>query len=259
VVSLHDADARPIVKGRLGKPVEFGYKAQLVDNEDGVILDHNIEQGNPPDAPMLEPAIQRIKRRTGRAPRAVTADRGYGEHWAAAGRVERPRDPRLGPTAATLPFPVSTGLKQSPRKRLRAYAPHEKRRDITTSARPLVGGTVAWRRPVTPPREQTTTFTAPPPAPSRRGGRLRVRQRNSVEVRLDVRGSNDECVVKLGCRRFVVWRAINSVDNCARNEHVHLTDGQDQAGVAVVGIEFDRGVVGQISRRLSTVDIVCDQ
>jgi IS5 family transposase len=31
VVSLHDADARPIAKGRLGKPVEFGYKAQLVD------------------------------------------------------------------------------------------------------------------------------------------------------------------------------------------------------------------------------------
>jgi IS5 family transposase len=79
VVSLHDPDARPIAKGRLGKPVEFGYKAQIVDNEDGVIVDHTIEHGNPPDAPMLEPAIQRIKRRTGRAPRAVTADRGYGE------------------------------------------------------------------------------------------------------------------------------------------------------------------------------------
>jgi len=79
VVSLHDAEARPIAKGRLGKPVEFGYKAQLVDNEDGVIVDHNIEAGNPPDAPMLEPAVRRIKRRTGRAPRAVTADRGYGD------------------------------------------------------------------------------------------------------------------------------------------------------------------------------------
>jgi IS5 family transposase len=79
VVSLHDADARPIAKGRLGKPVEFGYKAQLVDNEDGVIVDHNVEAGNPPDAPMLKPAIERIKKRTGRAPRAVTADRGYGE------------------------------------------------------------------------------------------------------------------------------------------------------------------------------------
>ncbi len=79
VVSLHDPDARPIRKGRLGKPVEFGYKAQLVDNEDGVILDHNIECGNPPDAPMLAPAIERITRRAGRVPRAVTADRGYGE------------------------------------------------------------------------------------------------------------------------------------------------------------------------------------
>jgi IS5 family transposase len=79
VVSLHDPDARPIRKGRLDRPVEFGYKAQIVDNEDGVILDHSIEVGNPPDAPMLGPAIERITRRTGRAPRAVTADRGYGE------------------------------------------------------------------------------------------------------------------------------------------------------------------------------------
>jgi transposase, IS5 family len=79
IVSLHDPDARPIAKGRLGRPVEFGYKAQIVDNEDGVIVDHTIEQGNPPDAPMLEPAITRIARRAGRAPRAVTADRGYGE------------------------------------------------------------------------------------------------------------------------------------------------------------------------------------
>ena len=79
IVSLHDGDARPIVKGRLGKPVEFGYKAQLVDNEDGVIVDHNIEQGNPHDALQLAPAIRRVKARAGRAPRAVTADRGYGE------------------------------------------------------------------------------------------------------------------------------------------------------------------------------------
>ena len=79
LVSLHDPDARPIRKGRLGKPVEFGYKAQIVDNADGVILDHNVEIGNPADAPQLAPAIERITRRTGRTPRAVTADRGYGE------------------------------------------------------------------------------------------------------------------------------------------------------------------------------------
>jgi transposase, IS5 family len=78
-VSLHDADARPIAKGSLGKPVQFGYKGQVTDNDDGVVVDHNVEQGNPADAPQLAPAVQRVIKRTGRKPRTVTADRGYGE------------------------------------------------------------------------------------------------------------------------------------------------------------------------------------
>jgi IS5 family transposase len=78
-VSLHDPDARPIAKGRLGKPVEFGHKAQLVEGDDGVIVDHNVERGNPADAPQLAPALERVSKRAGRPPRKVTADRGYGE------------------------------------------------------------------------------------------------------------------------------------------------------------------------------------
>lgn len=79
LVSLHDADARPIRRGRLGHPTEFGYKAQVVDNDDGIVVDYTIEVGNPADAPQLAPAIVRITQRAGRPPRAVTADRGYGE------------------------------------------------------------------------------------------------------------------------------------------------------------------------------------
>jgi IS5 family transposase len=79
IVSLHDPHARPIRKGRLGRPVEFGYKAQVVDNPDGIVVDWVVEAGNPPDAPQLVPAIERVRRRTGKTPRAVTADRGYGE------------------------------------------------------------------------------------------------------------------------------------------------------------------------------------
>ena len=78
-VSLHDGDARPIAKGRLGRPVEFGYKAQVTDNDNGVVLDYAVEQGNPADGPQLAPAIGRVIRRTGKKPRTVTADRGYGE------------------------------------------------------------------------------------------------------------------------------------------------------------------------------------
>jgi transposase, IS5 family len=79
LVSLHDPDARPIKKGRIGKPVEFGYLAQVLDNEDGVVVDHNLYVGNPSDSPLLAPAVERLTRLAGRAPGAVTADRGYGE------------------------------------------------------------------------------------------------------------------------------------------------------------------------------------
>jgi IS5 family transposase len=103
LVSLHDPDARPIVKGRLGKPIEFGYKAQIVDNVDGIVLDHTVEEGNPPDAPQLAPAIERISQRTGQPPRAVAADRGYGEasvetdlHDAGVKTVAIPRKGRPG-------------------------------------------------------------------------------------------------------------------------------------------------------------------
>jgi transposase, IS5 family len=78
-VSLHDPDARPIAKGRLGRPVEFGYKGQVLDNIDGVVLDHTLDEGNPPDAPQLAPAVARVIARTGRRPHTVAADRGYGE------------------------------------------------------------------------------------------------------------------------------------------------------------------------------------
>src|SRR5205823_13704421 len=73
LVSLHDPDARPIRRGRLGHPTEFGYKAQVVDNADDVIIDHTIELGNPADASQLAPAIARVTRRAGTPPRAVTA------------------------------------------------------------------------------------------------------------------------------------------------------------------------------------------
>jgi IS5 family transposase len=105
IVSLHDTDARPIAKGRLGKPVEFGFKAQVMDNTDGIVVDHNVEMGNPPDAPMLGAAIGRVKKRFSKVPGAATADRGYGEakvedelHELGVQHVAIPRKGRPGAT-----------------------------------------------------------------------------------------------------------------------------------------------------------------
>jgi len=78
LVSLHDADARPIRKGRLGKPVDFGYKAQVVDNTDGIVVDHSVHVGNSGDGGLLVPAIRRViarspRRRVRSPPTAATA------------------------------------------------------------------------------------------------------------------------------------------------------------------------------------------
>lgn len=78
-VSLHDDDARPIRKGSLATPTQFGYTGQVTDNIDGIVLDYEFEAGMPPDAPRLAPAITRVIEASGLIPEAVTADRGYGQ------------------------------------------------------------------------------------------------------------------------------------------------------------------------------------
>jgi len=78
LVSLSDPDARPIRKGRPGRPTEFGYSLLLAEDKRGFIADHQLQRGNPPDAPQLVPAVQRVIAVTGRPPSTVVADRGFG-------------------------------------------------------------------------------------------------------------------------------------------------------------------------------------
>jgi IS5 family transposase len=83
-ISLHDTDARPIARGRLGKPAEFGYKAQVAGSDDGIILDHNLEQGKGKPGQARRTAGHRrafrraVRWRTGCEGRISTLKRGYG-------------------------------------------------------------------------------------------------------------------------------------------------------------------------------------
>lgn len=182
VVSLHDPDARPIAKGRLGKPVEFGYKAQIVDNADGVVVDHRVVIGNPPDAPMLAPAVARIKSLVTRAPRAVTADGIYGEasvedELVAMGvktvvippQGQAQRRPPAGPGPARVPQAGEVahrggGEDLAPQALLRlephAARRHRRSRDVVRARR--VGS--QRREDLVPARRQ-----GQPAAPARRG------------------------------------------------------------------------------------------
>ena len=78
LVSLADPDARPIRKGKPGRPTEFGYTLLLAEEERGFVCDHQLQRGNPPDAPQLVPAVQRVIGVTGRPPGTVVGDRGFG-------------------------------------------------------------------------------------------------------------------------------------------------------------------------------------
>jgi transposase, IS5 family len=78
LVSLSDPDARPIRKGKPGRPTEFGYTLLVAEDERGFIADHQLQPGNPADAPQLIPSVQRVVAVTGRPPGTVVGDRGFG-------------------------------------------------------------------------------------------------------------------------------------------------------------------------------------
>jgi transposase, IS5 family len=78
LVSLADPDARPIRKGKPRHPTQFGYTLLVAEDERGFIADHQLQQGNPPDAPQLLPSVERVIAVTGRAPGTVVGDRGFG-------------------------------------------------------------------------------------------------------------------------------------------------------------------------------------
>jgi IS5 family transposase len=143
IVSLHDPDARPITKGRLGRPVEFGYKAQVVDNDDGVVLDHHIQIGNPPDAPGLVPAVARVIARFGRAPRAVTADRGYGE-----AAVDRDLE-ALGATQVVIPRKGRPGAARRQVQQRRSFRKLVKWRTGSEARISCLKRDYGWRRTLT--------------------------------------------------------------------------------------------------------------
>src|SRR6266545_2601171 len=112
--STGSATGQAVPRGGATPSSQFGYKAQVCDNDDGVIVDHTVEQGNPADAPQLAPAIARVTHRAGRPPGAVTADRGYGEARVDTDAMkERASAPRDSHPRATLGLFTSTTTREA--------------------------------------------------------------------------------------------------------------------------------------------------
>ena len=83
LVSMFDPDARPIRKGKLGKPNEFGYVLQICEvtqntrrGARGFILPTSTRPGNPPESKLLPDTVSEL-RRLGLRPREVALDGGF--------------------------------------------------------------------------------------------------------------------------------------------------------------------------------------
>jgi IS5 family transposase len=83
LISLSDPDARPIRKGKLGKPNEFGYVAQIAEVTEntkpgarGVILPAATAPGNPGENTLLPQTVTELKR-LGIDPREFALDGGF--------------------------------------------------------------------------------------------------------------------------------------------------------------------------------------
>jgi transposase, IS5 family len=83
IVSLHDPDARPIRKGKLGKPTEFGFVSQLAEVTEntkpgarGLILPASTALGNPQEVVLFPGTVAELTR-LGITPREVALDAGF--------------------------------------------------------------------------------------------------------------------------------------------------------------------------------------
>jgi IS5 family transposase len=83
IVSLTDPDARPIRKGKIGKPTEFGYVSQLAEITEntktgarGLILPASHQLGNPSENTLLPGTVAELGR-LGITPREVAVDGGF--------------------------------------------------------------------------------------------------------------------------------------------------------------------------------------
>jgi IS5 family transposase len=83
IVSLADPDARPIRKGKIGKPTEFGYVSQLAEVTEhtkrgarGLVLPASHQIGNPSENTLLPGTVAELER-LGIKPREVAVDGGF--------------------------------------------------------------------------------------------------------------------------------------------------------------------------------------
>ena len=77
VFSIFEAHTELIMRGRRGRPVEFGHKVLLMQSREKFITDYVVLEKNRSDDTLLPLVIERHEERFGRRPESIAADKGF--------------------------------------------------------------------------------------------------------------------------------------------------------------------------------------
>jgi len=103
LVSIFDAKARPIRRGKVRADTEFGRKVLIGETDHGIITTYEAFEGNPSDTALLKPAVRGHRRLFRRRLRAVATDRGFysraNESWLKQSGVRQVSIPVRGKTS----------------------------------------------------------------------------------------------------------------------------------------------------------------
>ena len=130
ILSLYEPEINVIVRGKLGKEVEFGNGLLLAEQKDGLIVDWRLHETTESDVNMLVPSVDRIRKRIGSSLKRVCGDRGF--HSAANDRAleEREIESRLCPRKIE---ELRESMKESD------FASSQKRRSQTEARVSIIG------------------------------------------------------------------------------------------------------------------------
>jgi len=77
IVSYYEDHSRPLPKGKVGKPLEFGDKLRIDMSKNGYVTNFKLYKGNPSDVSMLEESIEEHYEKFRKTFKAAAFDRGF--------------------------------------------------------------------------------------------------------------------------------------------------------------------------------------
>lgn len=92
IFSIFEPHTELLIRGKAGKPIEFGHMIQIQQVEAKFITDYDVFETKPVEHELVEPAIRRHKRLFGKYPDELSADKGYYESMEQINRLSEKID-----------------------------------------------------------------------------------------------------------------------------------------------------------------------